>query len=185
MVSAANLRTGLVIEREGELYQVVEFQHVKPGKGGAFVRTKLKNLRTSRVIDKTFDAEQKIQEVRLEEKELQYLYREGGHYFFMDNQTYEQIPLSAVNLGDSLHFLKENMTVTAIFYQEELISVELPTFVELRVMETGPAFKGDTVTSTYKPAKMETGVVIQVPLFINEGDVIRIDTRKGVYLERV
>jgi len=185
MVLAANLRMGLIIDREGELYQVVEFQHVKPGKGGAFVRTRLKSLRTGRVIDKTFNAEQKIQDVRLEEKELQYLYQEGDHYFFMDGQTYEQIPLTADQLGDSLRFLKENITVKALFYQRKIVSIELPTFVELKVVGTEPGFRGNTVSSAFKPAKLETGAVVQVPLFVNKGDTIRVDTRKGVYLERI
>ena len=164
---------------------IVEFQHVKPGKGGAFVRTKLKNLVTGRVVDKNFRAGEKVGKPDLEEKSMQYLYAEGRQYYFMDNQTYEQTFLTEDQLGDSKNFLQENITISVLLYQGEPIGVDLPIFVELEITKTEPGVRGDTASGGTKPATVETGAVIQVPLFLNEGDKIKIDTRTGAYIERV
>lgn len=159
--------------------------HVKPGKGAAFVRTKLKNVMTGAVIEKTFSPTEKFEEAVIERREMQYLYNDGELYYFMDTETYEQIPLNYDKVEDAIKYIKENMIVTVKFYKGEAFSVEPPTFVELEVVETEPGFRGDTATGGSKPATVETGAVIQVPLFINVGDKIRIDTRTGEYLERV
>lgn len=184
MVSVNDLRTGLTIELEGEVYSVVEFLHVKPGKGSAFVRTKLKNVKTGQVFERTFRAGEKVNRAIVETKEMQYLYSTGDEYVFMDTQTYDQLTLTSEQLGSAPGYLKENMSILIQFYQGEPIGVELPTFVELRVTHTEPGFKGDTATGGSKPATTETGLVVQVPLFINTGDVIRVDTRTGEYLSR-
>jgi elongation factor P len=183
-VSTAEFRKGLKIELEGEPYIIADFLHVKPGKGGAFVRTKLKSLVTGNVIDRTFRSGEKVQTPALEEKNMQYLYKEGQTYNFMDSDTYEQLTLSADHLGADSNFLKENIQVRILFHNGEPIGVELPFFVELTIVKTEPGVRGDTARGGTKPATVETGAVIQVPLFLNEGDVIKIDTRTGEYIER-
>jgi elongation factor P len=185
MYSTTDFRRGLKIEVDGTPYVIVEFQHVKPGKGGAFVRTKLRNLITGGVIDKTFRAGEKVEKPDLEEKNMQYLYSEGNQYYFMDTETYEQTFLTQEQLGESKNFLQENINVSILYYQGNPIGVELPIFVELEVKKTEPGVRGDTATGGSKPATLETGAVIQVPLFINEGDKVKIDTRTGEYIERV
>lgn len=185
MYSTADFRKGLKIEWEGKPYLIVDFQHVKPGKGGAFVRTKLKNMINGRVIDQTFRSGEKVGIPDLEEKEMQYLYREGDQFVFMDNDTYDQIYLSREQVGEQAHFLQENINLKVLYFKKEPIGLELPNFVELTVTSTEPGVRGDTATGANKPATLETGAVIQVPLFISEGDRIRVDTRTGEYLERV
>lgn len=185
MISTNDFRTGLTIEVDGEAFQVIEFQHVKPGKGAAFVRSKLRNLRTGAVIEKTFNAGEKIPRARIERKEVQYLYNDGKDYFFMDMESYDQLAMSAGQLGDAVKFLKENMTLQILNFQGKSIGVELPNFVELEVVETAPGIRGDTASGGSKPATLETGAVVQVPLFVNVGDKIQIDTRTGHYIKRV
>ena len=184
MYSTADFRKGLRIEWEGKPFLIVEFQHVKPGKGGAFVRTKLKNLINSRVIEQTFRSGEKVGRPDLEEKEMQYLYREGDKFIFMDNNTYDQVEMTREQVGDQTQFLQENINLKVLYYKQEPIGIELPTFVELVVTATDPGIKGDTASGGSKPATLETGAVIQVPLFISEGDKLRIDTRTGAYMER-
>jgi len=184
-VSTSDFRNGLKIEVDGEPYIIVEFQHVKPGKGGAFVRTKLKNLRTGRVLDKTFRAGEKMPEAEVEERRMQFLYRDGEHYYFMDTNTYEQICLQSEQLGEAKELMPENVIANILFYKGKPIGVELPIFVEVKVAHTDPGVRGDTSAGGSKPATLETGAVIQVPLFINEGDTIRVDTRTRQYIERV
>ncbi len=185
MLSTSNFRNGLKIEVEGEPYAIVEFQHVKPGKGGAFVRTKLKGIKTGSVIDRTFRSGEKFNEPNMEEREMQYLYASGGQYFFMDNKTYEQIALTEGNLGEGRKYLKENMPVKILLYNEKPIGVEVPMFVELKIVKTDPGVRGDTASGGTKPATLETGAVIKVPLYMNEGEIIKVDTRTGEYIERV
>ncbi len=185
MISTNNFRTGLTIELDGEVYQVVDFQHVKPGKGAAFVRSKLKNMRTGAVIDKTFNAGEKIPRARIDRREVQYLYNDGTDYHFMDMETYDQFSMSKEQLGDAINFLKENMTINLLMFQGRSIGVDLPNFVELEVVETAPGIKGDTASGGSKPATLETGYVVQVPFFVNVGDVLQIDTRTGHYIKRV
>ncbi|EGD52270.1 translation elongation factor P [Thermoanaerobacter ethanolicus JW 200] len=185
MIAAGDFRKGVTIEVDGQVFTVVDFMHVKPGKGAAFVRTKLKNVMTGAVIEKTFSPTEKFEEAVIERREMQYLYNDGELYYFMDTETYEQIPLNYDKVEDAIKYIKENMIVTVKFYKGEAFSVEPPTFVELEVVETEPGFRGDTATGGSKSATVETGAVIQVPLFINVGDKIRIDTRTGEYLERV
>jgi elongation factor P len=184
MYSTADFRKGLRIEWEGKPFLIVEFQHVKPGKGGAFVRTKLKNLINGRVIDQTFRSGEKVDRPDLEEKEMQYLYREGDKLIFMDNASYDQVEMTRDQVGDQAQFLQENINVKVLYYKQQPLAVELPTFVELLVAATEPGLKGDTASGGSKPATLETGAVIQVPLFIAEGDKLRIDTRTGDYIER-
>jgi elongation factor P len=184
MYSTAEFRKGLRIEIEGKPYQIVDFQHVKPGKGGAFIRTKLKNLINGRVTDQTFRSGEKVDRPDLEEKDMQFLYREGDKFVFMDNESYDQVELTAEQVGEQAQFLQENINLKILNYRQEPIGLELPTFVELTVTATDPGFKGDTASGGNKPATLETGVVIQVPLFIAEGDKLRIDTRTGAYIER-
>jgi elongation factor P len=184
-VSTADFRKGLKIELEGEPYIITDFLHVKPGKGGAFIRTKLKSLVTGNVIDRTFRSGEKVQTPALEEKNMQYLYQEGEVYHFMDNDTYEQFSLLREQLGADSNFLQENVEVKILFHNGQPIGVELPFFVELMIVQTEPGVKGDTATGGIKPATVETGAVIQVPLFLNKGDVIKVDTRTGEYIERV
>ncbi len=184
MVSTNDFRTGLTIEMDGDVYQVVEFQHVKPGKGAAFVRSKLRNLRTGAVVDKTFNAGEKMPKARIEHRETQYLYNDGEEYNFMDMESYDQFSMSKEQLGDAIKFLKENMTITIMSYQGRSIGVDLPNVVELEVVETAPGIKGDTASGGSKPATLETGYVVQVPFFINTGDVLQIDTRTGHYIKR-
>jgi elongation factor P len=185
LVSAGEFRKGMTIDIDGQVFTVVDFQHVKPGKGAAFVRTRLKNVITGAVVERTFNPTEKVDEAVIERKDMQYLYNDGNLYYFMDTETYEQIPLNYDKVEDAMKFLKENMIATIKFYKGEAFSVEPPTFVELEVVETEPGFKGDTATGGSKPAKVETGAIIQVPLFVNQGDVIKIDTRTSEYLERV
>jgi len=184
VISVNDLRTGLTIEIDGTLYTVIEFLHVKPGKGAAFVRTKLKNLETGAVFERNFRAGERVNRAHIETKEMQYLYNTGDEYFFMDSRTYEQVSLSKDVLGDATYFLKDNMTIFVQFHQGRAIGVELPTFVELTVVQTDPGLKGDTATGGSKPATLETGLVVQVPLFIDQGEVIRVDTRTKEYLSR-
>lgn len=184
MISTNDFRTGLTIEVDGEVYQVIEFMHVKPGKGSAFVRTKLKNRRTGAVIERTFRAGEKVNRAHIERREMQYLYNDGENYYFMDTETYEQMSLPKVQLDEAVKYLKDNMNIYVLLYQGETIGIELPNFVELKVVETEPGIKGDTATGGSKNAVLETGAVIQVPLFIEAGDVVRIDTRTGAYIER-
>lgn len=185
MIDANDLRYGIVIKNENKLYLVIETQHVKPGKGPAYVKAKLKNFLEGNVIEKTFRSNEKIEDVYIERRNMQFLYKSGNEYTFMDNKTYEQITLTEEMIGDASKFLKEGMNVDIQFYNENPISVVLPTFVELKVVSTEPGVKGDTVSSPTKPATLETGVTVMVPLFINEGDIIKIDTRTNTYIERV
>ncbi len=185
MISAGEFRNGVTFEFDGNVYQVVEFQHVKPGKGAAFVRTKLKNVITGGVVEKTFRPTEKMPKAHIERKEMDYSYNDGDLYYFMDNETFEMTPLSKDQLGDALTFLKENMTVKVLSYKGNVFGVEPPTFVELQIVETEPGFKGDTATGATKPAKLETGATINVPLFVDNGEIIRVDTRTGTYMERV
>ena len=185
MASTADFKNGLTIKFSNDIYQIVEFQHVKPGKGGAFVRTKLKSMTTGRVIDKTFRAGEKVDVVRVDAKHMQYLYREGDDLIFMDGETYEQVPLSVNLAGNQLKFLKEGEDVKVLFHGEQALGMELPFFVEYEVVETEPGAKGDTVSGSGKPATIESGAVMQVPFFIEVGDKIRVDTRTGEYMERI
>ncbi|MBR3934564.1 MAG: elongation factor P [Clostridia bacterium] len=185
MISAGEFRNGVTFELEGNVFQIVEFQHVKPGKGAAFVRTKLKNVITGGVVEKTFRPTEKMPKAHIERKDYEYLYSDGDLYYFMDQESYEQMPLNGDQLGDSLKFVKENMVVKVLSYKGSVFGVEPPTFVELEVTETEPGFKGDTSTGATKPATLETGATIMVPLFINQNDFIRVDTRTGEYMERV
>jgi len=183
-VSTAEFKKGLKIQFDGEPYSIVDFQHVKPGKGGAFVRTKLKHMRLGRVIDNTFRAGEKVELVDFEEKRMQFLYRDDA-YHFMDLDTYDQIALVPEQVGEARDFLKENTEVEILFIDGSPASVELPNFIELTVVRTDPGIRGDTASGGSKPATLETGAVIQVPLFLNEGDVVKVDTRSGDYLGRV
>jgi elongation factor P len=183
-VSTAEFKKGLKIQFDGEPYSIVDFQHVKPGKGGAFVRTKLKHMKLGRVIDNTFRAGEKVELVDFDEKRMQYLYKDDG-YHFMDLDTYDQIALTPEHVGEARDFLKENIEVEILFIDGNAVSVELPNFIELQIAKTDPGIRGDTATGGSKPATLETGAVIQVPLFLNEGDVVKVDTRSGEYLGRV
>ena len=185
MVSTNDLKKGTVLKIDGELFSVVDFQHVKPGKGGAFVRTRIKNMKKGTTIDRTFRAGEKVEDVRLETRSMQYLYDEGDTLVFMDTESYEQesIPKSAI--GDAINFLKEQDIVDIAMYNGEPITIEPPNFVVLKVTYAEPGIKGDTATNVQKPVKLETGAEIKVPLFVNEGDFIKVDTRTGVYVERV
>jgi elongation factor P len=183
-VSTAEFKKGLKIQFDGAPYTIVDFQHVKPGKGGAFVRTKLKHMRLGRVIDNTFRAGEKVELVDFEEKRMQFLYKDD-RYHFMDLDTYDQISLSAEEVGEARDFLKENTEVEILFIESSPITVELPNFIEIRIAKTDPGIRGDTASGGSKPATLETGAVIQVPLFLNEGDVVKVDTRSGDYLGRV
>lgn len=185
MLSTGDFRNGLKIEIDGEPYVVVEFLHVKPGKGGAFVRTKLKNMRDASVIDRTFRAGEKLLEAKIEEKEMQFLYVQDENYYFLDLETYEQISLRANQLEGSERYLIDNTNIAILYFKEEPIAINLPNFVELKVEKTEPSHKGNTASGGSKPAELETGVIIQVPFFINEGDIIKVDTRTGDYIERV
>lgn len=185
MYSTAEFRRGLKIEIDKKPFIIVDFQHVKPGKGGAFVRTKLKNLITGAVLEKTFRSGEKVDKPDLEEKEMQYLYRDESGFHFMDMESYEQIFIETDKVGDSAGFLSDGLMITVLYHEGEPISLELPTFVELPIEKTEPGVKGDTATGGSKPATMSTGLVVQVPLFLNEGDVLKIDTRSGEYIERI
>jgi elongation factor P len=184
VVSAGDFRNGVTIEVDNNIYQIIEFQHVKPGKGAAFVRTKLKNVINGGVVEKTFRPNEKFPQARIEKKDMQYLYEDGGLFNFMDNSTYEQIVLNQETVGDALKFVKENEMCKICSTNGTIYSVEPPLFVELKITDTEPGFKGDTAQGASKPAIVETGATVYVPLFVNEGEVIRIDTRTGEYLSR-
>ena len=185
MISVNDLRTGLTIELDGDVYAVVDFLHVKPGKGAAFVRTKLRNVRSGFVVERTFNAGEKVPPARVETRDMQYLYVADNLYTFMDTESYDQIALLDEKLGDAIKFLKENMTISVQMYQGEAIGIQLPNTVELEVVETDPGVKGDTAAGGTKPATLETGAIVNVPLFINIGDIIAVDTRSKEYLKRV
>ena len=184
MISAGDFRNGVYFEMDGDVYQVVEFQHVKPGKGAAFVRTKYKNLRTGSVVERSFNPNDKFEQVQLDRSDMSYLYQDGDLYYFMDQETYEQLPFSKETIGEKLAFMKEGMVCRVVSHKGTVFSVEPPLFVELEVTETEPGGKGDTATNATKNATLETGATIRVPLFINEGEIVRIDTRTGEYMER-
>jgi len=185
MASTADFRTGLTIMIDGEIFRLVEFQHVKPGKGGAFVRTKIKNVRTGRVLDPTFRSGEKIEIVRLESRKLQYLYQDPNGYVFMDNESFDQLNLPNVLVEEVIDLMKENTEVDVLFHGDEALGIELPVTVDLRIVETEPNDKGDTAQGGKKPAKLETGAMVNVPFFVGEGELIRVDTRKREYVERV
>lgn len=185
MISTSDFRNGTRLELDGEPYYIVEFQHVKPGKGGAFVRTKLKNYRTGNVLDRTFRSGERFEEPNLEEREMQFLYASGDTYTFMDNETYEQFSYEKKQLGENADLLKEDMTVKILIYHHEPIAVELPIFIELKVVDAEPGVRGDTASGGTKPATVETGATIKVPLYLEVGEVIKIDTRTREYVERV
>lgn len=185
MISTNDFRTGLTIEVDGAIYQVIDFQHVKPGKGAAFVRSKLKNLMTGAIVEKTFRAGEKVARAHVDKKQMQYLYNDGDTYYFMDTETYEQLQIGQDIIADKTQFLTDNMIIDVVMHGNTIIDVELPNFVELKVVETEPGVKGDTATGATKSATLETGAKVQVPLFVNVGDVLRIDTRTGEYIERV
>ncbi len=185
MITAGDFRKGVTFEFEGNIFNVVDFQHVKPGKGAAFVRTKIKNIVTGQVLERTFNPTEKVEEAKIEKKEMQYLYNEGDIYYFMDMETYDQIPLNKDQVQEAMKFVIENMMVTIQFYKGKAFSVLPPMFVELNIVECEPGIQGDTSKAGNKPATLETGYVIQVPLFVNNGDRIRVDTRTGSYMERL
>ncbi len=184
MITAGDFRNGVTFDMDGQVVTIVEFQHVKPGKGAAFVRTKIKNVITGAVTERTFNPNDKYPTAFIERKEMEYLYSDGELYYFMDNETYEQLPINASVLGDNFKFVKENMTCKIMSYKGSVFGVEPPTFVVLEVTQTEPGVKGDTATNVTKPATLETGAEIKVPIFINEGDKIQIDTRTGEYMSR-
>ncbi|ABZ82890.1 translation elongation factor p [Heliomicrobium modesticaldum Ice1] len=184
MISSNDFRTGSTIELDGDAYVVIEFQHVKPGKGAAFVRTKLKNIKTGSVVERTFRAGEKVPKARLERRQMQYLYSDGDDYTFMDVENFEQITLQRDQIEEQLRFLKENMNVHVLTWNGNLMGVELPNTVELKVVATEPGIRGDTATGGSKPATLETGAIVQVPFFINEGEMLIIDTRTGAYVSR-
>ncbi len=185
MATTADFRNGMTIVLDNVLYTLLEFQHVKPGKGSAFVRTKLKNVKTKGVVDKTFRAGEKVEEARLERRKFEYLYESGGHYTFMNLETYEQITLSGEFVEDARPYLKENMSVEILFNEDEPLEIALPIFVELAIKSTEPGVRGDTAQGGNKPATLETGAIVQVPLFLNNGDIIKVDTRTNSYVERL
>jgi elongation factor P len=184
MISTTDFRTGITFELEGDVVQLLEFQHVKPGKGAAFVRCKLRSVKTGSVIEKTFRPGEKFPKAHIDRKEMQYLYKEGDSWVFMDTETYEQVSLMESLLEDAPKYIKENETTGILFYQGQVIGVDLPKQVELKVVATEPGVKGDTATGGSKPATVETGLIVQVPFFVNEGDVLIIDTRTGEYVSR-
>ena len=184
MVTAGDFRNGVTFEMDGNVYSIIEFQHVKPGKGAAFVRTKIRNVISGAVTEKTFNPNDKYPTAFIERKDMEYLYNDGDLYYFMDSETYEQLPISPNVLGDNFRFVKENMVCKVLSYKGNVFGIEPPNFVELQVTETEPGVKGDTATNVTKPATLETGAEIKVPIFINEGETIRVDTRTGEYMER-
>ncbi len=184
-VDTSRFRNGLKIEINGEPFTITYFQHVKPGKGGAFVRTKIKNLKNGRVIDKTFRSGEKVDEADIDEKKMQFLYQDGDQLIFMDQTTYDQIPFSVEQVGNAMKYMKENIDVDVMFWKGNPINVELPSFIEAAISKCDPGLKGDTASGATKPATLETGAVLQVPLFLKEGEMIRVDTRTGEYVERV
>jgi elongation factor P len=185
VISTTDFRKGLKVEYKGDPYEIVDFQHVKMGRGGAIVKTKMKNMRTGGVVEETIRSGEKFPTPELEERKMQYLYTQDGLYYFMDQESYEQIPLTAEQLGDAKLFLKENADVKILNYKGAPLNVELPNFVELVIVKTDPGFKGDTASGGGKPATLETGAVVRVPFHINEGDTVKVDTRTGAYIERV
>ncbi|NLK69081.1 MAG: elongation factor P [Clostridiaceae bacterium] len=185
MITAGDFKNGMTFEMDDQVYQVVEFQHVKPGKGAAFVRTKIKNIVTGATVERSFSPSDKFPRAHINRRDMQYLYNDGDLYYFMDEETFEQLPLNAESIGDKLEFVKENMTCKILLFKGQVIGLEPPTFVELEITETEPGFKGDTATGATKPAVVETGAQIKVPLFVNQGDIVRVDTRSGEYMERV
>lgn len=185
MISVNDFRNGVTVELDGQAYQVVEFQHVKPGKGAAFVRAKMKNVQTGATVERTFRGGEKLPKAHLDRREMQYLYSDGDGYVFMDNENYEQTTITRNQIGDGVKWLLENMTISVLIFQNNIIGIELPNFVELEVTDTEPGIKGDTATGATKNATLETGAVVQVPLFVNTGDRLRIDTRTSQYMERV
>lgn len=185
MISAGDFRNGATFDDNGNVFQIIEFQHVKPGKGAAFVRTKIKNVITGSVVERTFNPSEKFPTAFIEKREMQYLYKEDNIYFFMDNETYEQEPINEDALGDNFKFVKENTDVKVLSYKGKVFGVEPPFFMELEVTETEPGVKGNTASNATKQAILETGATLNVPMFINEGDKIRVDTRTGEYMERV
>ena len=185
MVSAGDFRNGVTFEEEGNIYQIVEFQHVKPGKGAAFVRTKIKNIKTGAVVEKTYRPTDKFPKAHIERKDMQYSYSDGDLFYFMDQETFDMLPINASQVGDALKFVKENESVKILSHNGEVFGIEPPNFVELEVTQTEPGFAGNSAQGATKPATLETGVTINVPLFVNIGDVLRIDTRTGTYMERV
>ncbi len=185
MISTADFRNGLVIIQDGQLWSITEFQHVKPGKGGAFVRTKLKNVLSGKVLEKTFRAGERMESARVEGEDYQYLYHDGDLFHFMHTQTYEQIPVNANLVGEGAKWLKENETAELVFHEGNVIAVNLPNFVVLELTQCDPGVQGDRAQGGTKPATVETGATIQVPLFLNEGDKVKVDTRTGAYIERV
>ena len=184
MVTAGDFRNGVTFEMDGNVYSIIEFQHVKPGKGAAFVRTKIRNVISGAVTEKTFNPNDKYPTAFIERKDMEYLYNDGDLYYFMDSETYEQLPISPNVLGDNFRFVKENMVCKVLSYKGNVFGIEPPNFVELQVTETEPGVKGDTATNVTKPATLETGAEIKVPIFINEGEMIRVDTSTGEYMER-
>jgi elongation factor P len=184
MISTSDFKTGVTIQLDGDVFSVVDFQHVKPGKGAAFVRTKLKNVKTGAVVERRFNAGEKVAKAHVERRDMDYLYKDGEHFVVMDKETYEQISLTAGQIGDGVKWLKENMTLGVLFFDVEVIGVDVPNSVQLAVAATEPGVKGDTATGGTKPATLETGAVVQVPFFVNEGDVLIIDTRTGSYVQR-
>ena len=185
MITAGDFRNGVTFEMDGNVYQIIEFQHVKPGKGAAFVRTKIRNVIVGSVVEKTFNPTEKFPTAYVERKEMEYSYEDGGLYYFMDQESYELIPVNKEELGDNFKFVKENTVCRISSWKGNVFSVDPPTFVELAVSETEPGVKGDTATNVTKEATLETGAVVRVPIFINEGDTLKIDTRTGTYVERV
>lgn len=184
MISAGDFRKGVTFEMDGEPYAILDFQHVKPGKGAAFVRTKYKNLKTGAIREDAFNPSDRFPRARIETKEMQYLYHDGELYYFMDNETFEQIPLTHEEVEDAIKYLKENTNAMIKFYQGKPFQVDAPNFVELQIIETEPGVRGDTASNVTKIAKVETGAMIHVPLFVNEGDIVRVDTRTGEYMSR-
>lgn len=185
MADTSDFRNGLIIKFKNDPYVIVEFQHVKPGKGGAFVRTTLKNLKTGKVLDNTFRSGESVDVIRVERKKFQYLYREADFLVCMDNETYEQINVPVLSFGDAVNYMKGSDEVEILFNGDEIITIEPPIFVNLKVVETEPGFRGNTATNTFKPAKLETGATVSVPLFVEVDDLLKVDTRKGEYVERV
>lgn len=185
MISTSDFRKGLTIELDGKVYQIIDFQHSKMGRGGALVKTKLRDVENGGVMEKTFRGNEKVARAMVDQRQKQFLYRDGDDFIFMDNDTYEQLSLSREQLGDKINFLKENMVLDVTMYEGRPIDIELPIFIEVTVAETQPGIRGNTVSGGSKPATIETGAVVQVPLFINEGDIIKVDTRSSEYIERV
>ncbi len=185
MVSAGDFRNGVTFEDEGNVFQIIEFQHVKPGKGAAFVRTKIRNVISGAVVDRSFNPTDKFESAFIDRRECKYSYNDSGLYYFMENETYEQVPISEADLPDSFKFVKEDEDIKILSYKGKVFGIEPPNFVQLEVIQTDPGFKGNTATNTLKPATVETGAEVRVPLFLNIGDKIKIDTRTGEYIERV